>query len=215
LLIGCDIIAAQGEAESIRSGRTHCQRQLARRSGQSAGIRSGSIAFVSSTRHVNAENHARHAGGPVIVTVLTVRPVSGMRTMSGVGEPASWRHVIHHVAVEEPVTLAHWCPGHRHRAGRLEQLRHDLMLLPLVEPPIAAAIALAVDGEVEAVEMHRVRLGAQIDDAPVDRLVDGIGQTLGRRPGTAIEEELGVGLEVEEGRSRIVSPADRRQAAPR
>ena len=44
------------------------------------------------------------------------------------------------------------------------------------------AVAEAVDLEVEAVQVHGMRLRAQVDHAPARRLADAIRQPLGRRP---------------------------------
>jgi hypothetical protein len=68
---------------------------------------------------------------------------------------------------------------------------------------IPQPIALPRHVEVEAVQVHRVRLRAQVDDAPVDWLAEVVGEPLGVGPGEAIDREEYRWLQSQECRTRI------------
>jgi hypothetical protein len=67
-----------------------------------------------------------------------------------------------------------------------------------IDRHIANAIPEAVDLEVEAVQMHGVRLRAQVEHSPVDRFAELIRQPLGGRPRQAVDHEGHTWLELGE-----------------
>ena len=54
---------------------------------------------------------------------------------------------------------------------------------------VAQAVSQALDLEVEAVQMHRVGLRAEVDDAPPHLVTELIRQPLGGGPGESVDRE--------------------------
>ena len=98
------------------------------------------------------------------------------------------RHVGHDVTVKQPIARALRRPRHRHRRSRLHELRHHTRLPVVGERPIPRAVAQAVNREVEAMQVHGVNLGAEVDDAPAGDLAELIAQSLGVRPASAVDQ---------------------------
>ena len=106
-------------------------------------------------------------------------------------------------------------PRHRHRRARRHELGHDVWPLIGCVALIADAVADALDIEIEAVQMHRVRLRGQIQDAPTHGLTDASGQALGVRPGEAVHEERGLRVERQKRDARIRCARDAFQLSER
>ena len=120
----------------------------------------------------DAEDHACHARAGSCCRADRVRH-SRAGVSSVDGQPALRRHVMHDVAVEEPVPFALRRPRHRHRPARWQQLRHDRRAgrRPRRLDRAAPSPRLSTV-EVEAVQVHRVGLRAEIDDAPAHGLAE-------------------------------------------
>ena len=116
--------------------------------------------------------------------------------------------MVHDVAVEQPVPRTFRRPRHRHGAAGRQQLRHDATAVRVIEWRIAQAVAEAVDVEVEAVQVHRVGLRTEVDDAPPDRLPELVGESLGRRPRQPVDHERQARLEPDEHFGGIVGRDD-------
>ena len=113
-------------------------------------------------------------------------------------KPPLERHVVHDVTVEQPVPRTFRRPRHRHGAAGRQQLRDDATAVRVIEWRIAQAVAQAVDFEVEAVQVQRVGLRAEVDHAPADALPELVGESLGCRPRQAIDHEREPRLEPDE-----------------
>ena len=119
------------------------------------------------------------------------------------------------MAVEQPVPRPLRLPHHRHRRAGRHQLGHDAWTLTGRETAIAHGIAEAFDLEVEAVQVHRVHLRAQVDDPPPHRLGELVVQAFGVRPGEPVDREADVGADLQEGGARIVLLQDLGQLGAR
>ena len=73
---------------------------------------------------------------------------------------------------------------------------------------VAAAVAEPLDVEVEAVQVHRVRLRAEVEHPPPHRLAEAIGQSLGGRPAEAVEHEGDARLTGDERLADVVGGED-------
>ena len=91
--------------------------------------------------------------------------------------------------MEQPVADPFGHPGHGKRSTRLKHLRDDERLAAVVEWNVAQAITQAVDFKVEAMQVQRMDLRAEIDDPPPNGLAELVRQALGRRPGQAVDQE--------------------------
>ena len=121
--------------------------------------------------------------------------------------------------MKQPVAGPLGSPRHRHRRCRREELRHDRMPIGGSDGRVPRTVADAVNLEVEAVQVHGMRLRAQVDHAPARRLADAIRQALGRRPGEAVDHEREARLQPDEDLPGIVgahhlAELRRRQADP-
>ena len=99
------------------------------------------------------------AAAPVAnVRFFGVPGIPGARgwTASLRGEPASRRHMMHHVAVEQPVPFPFRSPFHGHRAAGGQHVRHDAAAVSPRHRFIALSVARARHGEVEPVQVHGV-----------------------------------------------------------
>src|SRR5204863_9763856 len=78
-------------------------------------------------------------------------------------------------------------PRHGHRRSRGHPFRHRLPFAGGCIDRIAVRIAATVDAEIEAVQMHRMRNGARVYDAPAHGIAQVVGESFSVRPGAAID----------------------------
>ena len=96
-------------------------------------------------------------------------------------------HVWEAVAVVQPAARLVGQPRHVERLPDLRRLReHERPRVGGIGA-VALAVADAVDGEMQAVQMHGVAEIRRVDDAPAHRLADLVRQPLRERPGLAVD----------------------------
>ena len=108
------------------------------------------------------------------------------------------------VAVKDPVAFALRHPGHRHRRPGVHQLGDNARFPVGVERDVALTVAERVDGEIEPVQVHRMRLRAEIQDAPAHFFAEAIREAFGRRPGEAVDHERESRVQREERAADII-----------
>lgn len=95
--------------------------------------------------------------------------------------------VIGEMAVEEPVARAFGHPRHRHPRERGEARGHHPRRWRLHRAHSCGRSIDGVDGVIEPVQMHRVSVGREVDDAPAQRVSDGRTESVGARPRSSVD----------------------------
>src|SRR5215467_7523041 len=118
--------------------------------------------------YVDADDKARHPGWIVV-------GVGGLACHShdpGRGARHLWLEVRCEMAMEEPIPGVRGSPGNQHGSAGLHRfgdcetplcLRVHLFLFP---------VACALNGEVGAVQMHRMSCHCRVDDSPMHGVTD-------------------------------------------
>ena len=115
----------------------------------------------------------------------------------------------HRVAVEQPLTGPFGRPDDAQRRARCHETCDDAQTMLARERVIPQAVSLPQDVEVEAVQMHGVRLGAQVDHTPAHDLADVVSQVFRVGPSQAVDGEEDEGPQLEElAHSGLDAPPD-------
>ena len=172
---GRNPVAAEAETEArlIAGGAALHRERHPAGNGRGRGRRLGSR--VRGIENPDTEDHSGHPGRGVVASVRLIG--RGRST-----QPSLGRDVMHQMTMKQPVAGPLRSPRHRHRRCRREEVRHDRMPIGGSDRSVSRSVADAVHLEVEAVQVHGMRLRAQVDHTPACRLADVIRQTLGRRP---------------------------------
>src|SRR6266516_5145660 len=91
------------------------------------------------------------------------------------------------MTVKDPVTRASGHPGHRHRRRSRHPLRNCFPPACRGVDGVTISVPATVDVEVKAVQVHGMRNGAGVDDAPANRVAEIVGESFGMWPRTPVD----------------------------
>src|SRR5581483_6504694 len=128
----------------------------------------------------------------LFASMMDVRGCGGWSLRSKQGRRQLLPHVVDNVAMEHPIAHTFRHPSHIEGMVAIDKFSHHLAALCRTEKMLSLAIAYGVYIKIKTVQVHGMTEGRGVDDPPMLRFSDRRVQTLGVRPGFAIQGKGGM-----------------------